>query len=48
MQQHFNEVKKLVNFDEKSDSCDKDFAGQLHDTNQSQVNHHEGTICSII
>jgi len=48
MQQHFNEVPKLVKLGEKSDSCAKRFATQFHDANRSPFNQHEGTICSII
>jgi len=33
MQQHFNEVPKLVKLGEKSDSCAKRFATQFHDAN---------------
>jgi len=48
MQQHFNEVQKLVKLGEKSDSCAKLFATQFHDTNPSTANQQGGITCSII
>jgi len=48
MQQHFNEVQKLVKLGEKSDSCAKHFATQFYDTNLSPTNQCGGTTCSII
>jgi len=39
---------KLVKLSEKSDSCDKHFATQFHDTNPSPVNQREGMTCIII
>jgi len=48
MQQHFNEVQKLVKLDEKSDLHAKHFATQFYDTNLSPTNQRGGTTCSII
>jgi len=48
MQQHFNEVQKLVKRGEKSDACPKHFATQFHDTNPSPVNQRGRITCSII
>jgi len=48
MQQHFNEVQKLVKLGEKSDSCAKHFATQFCDTNPTPTNQRGGTTCSII
>jgi len=48
MQQHFNEVQKLVKLGEKSDSYAKHFATQFYDTNPSPTNQRGGITCSII
>jgi len=48
MQQHFNEVQKLVKLGEKLDPYTKHFATQFYDTNPSPVNQHGGITCSII
>jgi len=48
MQQHFNEVQKLVKLGEKSDSYAKHFATQFHDANPSPANQRGGITCSII
>ena len=48
MQQHFNEVSKLVKLGEKSDSHAKHFATQFNDTNLSPVNQRGGMTCNII
>jgi len=47
MQQHFNEVQKLVKIGKKSNSQAKHFATQFHDTNNLQ--HHlarQPNLCS--
>ena len=41
MQQHFNEVQKLVKLGKKSDSCAKHFATQFDDTNRPQPSNGE-------
>jgi len=48
MQQHFNEVQKLVKLGKKLDCCAKHFATQLCDTSPSPANQGMGTTCSII
>jgi len=48
MQQHFNEVQKLVKLGEKSDSYAKHFTTQFYDTNPSPTNQRGGMTCSII
>jgi len=37
MQQHFNEVQKLVTFGKKSDSCTKHFVTRSHNANLSHL-----------
>jgi len=48
MQQHFNEVQKLVKLGKKSDPCSKCFATQFHDANPPPVNQKGGMTCSVI
>jgi len=48
MQQHFNEVQKLVKLGEKSDLHAKHFATQSHDANPSSVNQRGRMACNII
>jgi len=48
MQQHFNEVQKLVKLGEKSDSYTKHFATQFYDTNPSPTNQRGGITCIVI
>jgi len=48
MQQHFNEVQKLVRLDEKLDSHAKHFATPFFDANPSPANQCKGMTCSTI
>ena len=49
MQQHFSDVKKLINKGEKSDSYAKHFAKQFtNDLKPTSPNQREGITCSII
>jgi len=48
MQQHFNEVQKLVKLGEKSDAHAKCFATQFHCANPSPVKQRGGMTCSTI
>ena len=48
MQQHFGEVKKLVEIGEKSDSYAKHFATQFPTTIPTPDDQRNGITCSII